>query len=159
MIILGIDPGTVRVGYGLIKKERATLRFVAAGLLKIKSTAKKNNLLEIKKTLDSLLRKHQPEIMAVEKLYFAQNQKTAMAVARAAGVIILAGLEAGLKIEEYSPSEIKAGLTGYGLADKAAVAKMVKLSLRLPKLKVIDDVSDALAIAVLAARQSGLGQG
>ena len=87
----------------------------------------------------------------MEKVYFSKNQKTAMSVAEARGVIILTGLEAGLKVKEFSPNEVKAGITGYGHADKQGVAKMVNLALETPRLKVIDDASDALAIAIFAA--------
>ena len=89
--------------------------------------------------------------MGVERVYFSKNQKTAMSVAEARGVILLAGLEAGIEIKECSPNEVKSGLTGYGLADKRGVAKMVNLALGTPNLKIIDDASDALAIAIFAS--------
>ncbi len=151
MIILGIDPGTARMGYGVIKKEGGKTLFLDAGILKIKKTDSRHIFLQIKIGLEEIIKKWKPEIMAIEKVYFSNNQKTAMSVAEARGVAILTGLEDGLEIKEYSPNEIKSGLTGYGHADKQGVAKMVNLALGTPKLKIIDDASDALAIAIFAA--------
>ena len=149
MIVIGIDPGTARIGYGVIKKEYGKVSFLDAGILKIGKN--QHALLQIKKELGSLLKKWKPGLMGVERVYFSKNQKTAMSVAEARGVILLAGLEAGIEIKECSPNEVKSGLTGYGLADKRGVAKMVNLALGTPNLKIIDDASDALAIAIFAA--------
>lgn len=151
MIILGIDPGTARMGYGVIKKEKGRLVFLDADIIKIRKSDEAHIFLQIKTELEKIIRKWEPEIMAVEKVYFSKNQKTAMSVAEARGVAILTGLESGLKIKEYSPNEIKSGLTGYGHADKRGVAKMVNLALSTPNLKIIDDASDALAIAIFAS--------
>jgi crossover junction endodeoxyribonuclease RuvC len=150
MIALGIDPGTRRVGYGLIKKEGGALIFVAAGILSIKGADNVSALGEIKDEIDKLIKKYRPEVMGIEKLYFAKNQKTALSVAEARGVILLAANEKGLPIKEYSPNEVKLGVTGYGFADKKAVLKMVRLTLGKNDLKVIDDASDALALAIMA---------
>jgi crossover junction endodeoxyribonuclease RuvC len=150
MVILGIDPGTNRIGYGIVKKQSGGLRFVSAGILKVKSGGS-TALLEIKNGVAGLVRKFKPEVLAVEKLFFSKNRKTAMGVAEARGVIILAALEVGLKVIEYSPNEVKAGVAGYGFADKRAVLKMVRLTLNEPGLKMIDDASDALALAILGA--------
>jgi crossover junction endodeoxyribonuclease RuvC len=156
MVILGIDPGTKRIGYGIIKSAAGKEEFIAAGLLKIESADNSGALKETKKQVERLIKEFRPEIMAVEKLYFMKNQKTAMSVAEARGAIILSGLENGLAIREYGPNEVKAGVTGYGLADKKAVLKMVKLILGKPSLKIIDDASDALAIAILAGQRGGI---
>ncbi len=151
MIILGIDPGTARMGYGIIKKEGGKTLFLDAGILRTHEADGVHILIQIKLGLEEIIKKWKPEIMAIEKVYFSKNQKTAMSVAEARGVAILTGLENGLEIREYSPNEIKSGLTGYGHADKRGVAKMVNLALGTPKLKIIDDASDALAIAIFAA--------
>jgi crossover junction endodeoxyribonuclease RuvC len=163
MIILGIDPGTERIGYGLIKKSPPNkLEFLEAGLLgKIGKDNKKApqsgekekymHLARARSALRALIEKFKPEVLAIEKLYFVNNQKTGIAVAEARGVLLLEALDMGLKLEEYGPNEIKAGVTGYGLADKKAVCKMVKLTLKTPELDVIDDASDALAAAIMAA--------
>jgi len=108
-------------------------------------------MLDVKNELKKIIDKFQPETLAIEKLFFAKNRKTALEVAHTRGVIILAAMEQNLKIKEYAPNEIKAGITGYGMADKKAVLKMVKLFLNQPDLKIIDDASDALAIAIMGA--------
>ncbi len=151
MISLGIDPGTRRIGYGVVKREGNVLSMVAAGLLDIKSGDDASALMEAKHGMDSLIKKFKPETAGVERLYFAKNQKTAIAVAQARGVILLAAREARLLIREYTPNEVKLGVAGYGFADKKAVLKMVRLTLGAPTLKVIDDASDALALAIMAA--------
>ncbi len=151
MVILGIDPGTRRVGYGLVRKDRGELKFLDAGILKIKSGDDFGALREINSQVRGLIKKWRPGVMAVEKLYFVKNLTTGLPVAEARGVIILAALDAGLKIKEFSPNEVKSGLTGYGHADKSAVLKMVRLIVGKPGLKLIDDASDALGIAIFAA--------
>jgi crossover junction endodeoxyribonuclease RuvC len=150
MITLGIDPGTRRVGYGLVRNERGVLEFIAAGILKIESADDPGALVETKREIDMLIRKYKPSAVAVEKLFFAKNQKTALAVAQARGVILLAACESKVPIQEYTPNEVKLGVTGYGFADKKAVLKMVRLILNKQDLKIIDDASDALALAILA---------
>ncbi len=154
MIILGIDPGSRRVGYGLVRQAGGRkLEFLEAGLLPIKSKSEEGALLEIRLGLLDLISKYSPDGMVIEKLFFSRNQKTAIAVAQARGAIILTCAEQGLKIQEVSPNEVKSGIGGYGLADKRAVLKMVRLILNRPDLKLIDDASDALAIAIF-----GLGK-
>ena len=157
MISLGIDPGSRRIGYGVIQSDKNTgggagiVEFVAAGILKIKSSDDIGALVETKRELDALIKKYKPDAVAVEKLYFAKNQKTAIAVAQARGVILLAAHERAVAITEYTPNEVKLGITGYGFADKKAVLKMVRLFLHKQDLKIIDDASDALALAILAS--------
>lgn len=159
MIFLGIDPGTRRVGYGLIKTSDNhndsrginAVEFIAAGLLEIKSGSDAPALVETKRELDKLIKKYKPAAVAIEKLYFAKNQKTAIAVAQARGVALLAASEKNILIREYTPNEVKMGVAGYGQADKIAVLKMVRLILGKNDLKVIDDASDALALAILAS--------
>jgi len=151
MISIGIDPGTRRVGYGVILQEQGEAIFVEAGIMPITSTDDIGALYETKKGLDKLIAKHKPDVLAVEKLFFAKNQKTALAVAQARGVILLAAKEHGVRIREYAPNEVKIGVTGYGAADKKAVLKMVRVILKQPGMTMIDDASDALALAILAA--------
>jgi len=145
MIVLGIDPGSKRIGYGLIEKTGGKLKLIEANLL-----VHPKNLLEIKNQVSFLIEKFSPESLAVEKVFFSKNQKTALEVSEARGVIILSALEKNLPIREFTPNEVKSAVAGYGLASKKAVAKMVRLTLNEPTLKVIDDVSDALAIAITA---------
>lgn len=153
MRILGIDPGTRRIGYGIIDEAGGKFSLVEAGLLKIQSGDDFLALKETKMHLDQIINSFKPEMLAIEKLYFAKNQKTALQVAQARGVLVLSAMEHGLMVREFSPNEVKMGLTGYGAASKQAVLKMVKLFLKEPDLKVIDDTSDALAIALLATQK------
>lgn len=153
MLILGIDPGTTRAGYGVIQGGKGQPQLVTAGILKVPTGGDTADILEAIRTgVAALCAEHHPDVVAVEKLFFAKNRKTALAVAEARGVILMAAREAGVDIYEYSPNEVKLAVTGYGGADKKAVLKMVKLILRTPDLKVIDDASDALAIALAASQ-------
>ncbi len=156
MIILGIDPGTRRIGYGVVESAPAKLKLIRAGLLKIEGKDDFGAIQETKKQIDAIIKKFKPAILSIEKIYFVKNQKTGIRVAEARGVIISSALGSGLRIEEYNPNEVKAALTGYGLADKKAVFKMVKLILKEPGLKIIDDASDALALAIIAGHKSNL---
>jgi crossover junction endodeoxyribonuclease RuvC len=159
MISLGIDPGTRRVGYGVVRtggdagnaRDFNVVEFITAGILKIHSADDASALVETKREMDALIKKYKPDNMAIEKLYFAKNQKTAIAVAQARGVILLSGRENHIPICEYTPNEVKSRITGYGFADKKAVLKMVRLILCKPDLKIIDDASDALALAIIAS--------
>jgi len=150
MISLGIDPGTRRIGYGVIRTDRGEISLITAGILAIKSKDDVSALNETKKETDDLIRKYKPDVLGIEKLYFAKNQKTAIAVAQARGVILLAAIEKNIPIKEYTPNELKLGITGYGFADKKAMLKMVSLILKESGLKIIDDASDALALAIMA---------
>lgn len=153
MKILGIDPGSARIGWGLIKKDKKGLEFVGAGLLKIFSKDKNQRLLDLEKSFSRLLKKEKPDLAAIEKLYFFKNVKTAMEVAQSAGILTFLIIKHKIPLLEYTPSEIKSGITGYGRADKKSVAKMVAKILNLDKINKCDDVTDALAIAIIAANQ------
>jgi crossover junction endodeoxyribonuclease RuvC len=149
-IALGIDPGSRRIGYGVVRADGSNCVYIAAGILTIKSADDASAIAETKKGMDRLIKKYKPEVVAVEKLYFAKNQKTALSVAQARGVILLSARECGIPIREYTPNEVKLGVTGYGFADKKAVLKMVRLILGKQNLRIIDDASDALALAILS---------
>jgi crossover junction endodeoxyribonuclease RuvC len=151
MLILGIDPGIDRAGYGVIEKRGSALRLHEAGILRVGKLRGADALFAIKKELDGLIVKYAPKILATEKLFFSKNQTTGMQIAEARGVILLAAREHELTIHEFTPNEVKMAVTGFGAADKLAVAKMVRFILKAPDLKVIDDASDALAIAIAAA--------
>jgi crossover junction endodeoxyribonuclease RuvC len=150
MIALGIDPGSRRIGYGIVECKGQIVTLMDAGILKITSSDDISALEETKKGIDALIKKYKPDVMAIEKLFFAKNAKTAFAVAQARGVILLSTKERGVRIKEYTPNEVKLGITGYGSADKKAVLKMVRLILNKKDLNVIDDASDALALAILS---------
>ncbi len=159
MIALGIDPGTRRVGYGVVKSERGKLTLIDAGILAIESQKKGTvtddgaALMTTRTGTAQLIKKYKPEVVGVERLFFAKNQRTAMAVAQARGAVLLAIKEADIPVREYGPNEVKLGITGYGLADKKAVLKMVRFMLNEHELEVIDDASDALALAIMACGQ------
>ncbi len=149
-IILGIDPGTHRMGWGVILAEKRKSIYIDCGVIEERKDTKPEQLLAIYKGLSDMIIKHKPELMGVEKLFFMKNQTTAMAVAEARGIILLLAAEHGIPVVEVAPTEVKQCVTGYGQADKKAVTKMVKLILGVDKLKVVDDATDALAIAISA---------
>lgn len=157
VVALGIDPGTRRVGYGVIKAEGGSLVFVAAGILSVNSSAHGSAtddaaaLASIRGETKRLIKKYRPSSMGIERLFFSKNRKTAMAVAQARGAVLIAAQEESIPVKEYGPNEVKLGVTGYGSADKKAVLKMVRLMLGKHDLKVIDDASDALALAIMAS--------
>jgi len=152
-VILGIDPGSQRIGYGAIACFRGgEATFLDAGIMKISKKNRIAALGEIKTGLEALLKKHKPFLVAVERLFFSRNQKTGMEVAEARGVILLTVHQSGALIREYAPNEVKLGIAGYGLAHKDAVARMVRAFLKAPSLKLIDDASDALALALYASK-------
>lgn len=154
--IIGIDPGTKRAGFGVISKEGNELRLLDAGTFDVGKSTENESLLVIKKQIDILIKKYSPSIFSIETLFFSKNQKTAMSVAESRGVSLLCALENNIPILEFSPNEVKSAIAGFGFADKKAVLKMVRLILKEPQLKVIDDASDALAIAIVGAQNAKL---
>jgi crossover junction endodeoxyribonuclease RuvC len=152
MKILGIDPGIGRMGYGVIKKEAGKEIFIAAGLIETPAgLPHADRLLLLAVQLEKILRRHKPDIAAIESLFFAKNAKTALAVAEARGVAILYCKKAGLAIEEHTPLQVKIALTGYGRAEKFQVAAMTKKLLEMPSELVQDDTLDALALCLTCA--------
>lgn len=152
MRILGIDPGSSRIGYGLIEKGAGQkLALLDYGVIEISPRLPKEKMLAVGRRMKELVSSMQPDIAAVETLYFSKNQKTAIEVAGARGVILYVLQDEGVEIVEYGPGEIKAAVAGYGNADKQAVAKMVKMILNITELVGHDDASDALAVAITAA--------
>lgn len=150
MITIGIDPGTDRVGFGIISGEHNTYTLIDAGIFSHTETQHGKKLLKIQESIRALLNNYHPDCVAIEKLFFSKNQKTAMQVAEARGVLICICEELAVPYVEYTPNEVKLNITGNGNADKKTVLKMVRLFLKHPKLDIIDDASDALALAILA---------
>lgn len=149
MRILGIDPGTGILGFGIIEADRGKTQLVDAGV--IRTPVKEDDAVRLQTIFDELtdiIVDTKPQEMAVEKLFFAQNVTTAMTVAQARGVVLLCGMQAGLKIAEYTPLQIKQALTGYGRADKKQIQEMVKVILQLKEVPKPDDCADALACAI-----------
>lgn len=151
MKILGIDPGSTRAGYGVIdfNKKNNTAEYIDGGIISVSSKEENQRLLELKKSTEAVVKKHSPKMAGIEKLYFNKNVKTAIEVAQARGVLIVSIQDRQIPIYEFTPSEIKQGLTGYGSADKKSIEIMVKKILKIDDLKQPDDVYDALAIALV----------
>jgi len=149
MRILGIDPGTGILGFGIIEVEKGKATLVDAGV--IRTPVKEDDAVRLQtiyEELTDIIASGKPEVMSVEKLFFAQNVTTAMTVAQARGVVLLAGKQAGLDIFEYTPQQIKQALTGYGKAEKKQIQEMVRVILRLKDVPKPDDCADALAAAI-----------
>lgn len=150
MIFLGIDPGTVRVGYGFIKKENG-LRAIDYGIIGDESKTQSERLAHIGKELRSLIKKHVPDVLGVERLYFSKNKKTALSVAEARGVIVFVAESMGVPVLEFTPTDIKSVVAGDGRCEKEALRKIVAITLGEKKIEGPDDVSDALAVAIRAS--------
>jgi len=149
MRIIGIDPGTGILGFGIVEANRGKLELVDAGV--IRTPVKEDDavrLLTIYEELTDIIVDTKPETMSVEKLFFARNVTTAMTVAQARGVVLLCGQQAGLQLFEYTPMQIKQALTGYGRAEKKQIQEMVKVILQLEHIPKPDDAADALAAAI-----------
>ena len=152
MIVLGIDPGTARTGYGIVAREGASLRVLDYGCVEtIPDRPAGERLLLIHEALRDLIETHRPDAVGVERLFFNKNVQTAFAVGQARGVVLLAAAEHGLPVHEYGPHEVKMAVTGYGRASKEQVQRMVQLVLSMSELPHPDDAADALAVAVCTA--------
>ena len=152
-IILGIDPGTARCGYGLVVSAGPTLIAKTYGVIETPAGAERaERLAQLQRAVIQLLKRHRPQVVAVEELYFSKNVKTAMAVAEARGVVLAAAATAGIPVAAISPGAIKQTLTNSGRATKQQVGRMVTLVLNLPKPPRPDDAADALACAITCSR-------
>jgi crossover junction endodeoxyribonuclease RuvC len=152
MRIIGIDPGTGILGFGVVDVDGSKFTLVDAGV--IRTPVKEDDAIRLHTIFDELseiIRTTKPSIMSVEKLFFARNVTTAMTVSQARGVVLLCAKQAGLDIHEYTPMQIKQAITGYGRADKKQIQEMVKLQLGLTAIPKPDDAADALAAALTHA--------
>jgi len=149
MRVLGIDPGSVTTGYGLVEDRGSELQAVAFGAITTQArTPFAQRLLRIYRELRAVVTTHRPDCAAVEAVFFARNVQSALQLGQARGVALLALAEEGLEVVEYSPREIKQAVTSYGQADKGQVQEMVRLLLRLPQPPQPPDAADALALAI-----------
>jgi crossover junction endodeoxyribonuclease RuvC len=156
VIILGIDPGTAALGYGVVERIGGRLRAIDHGcLVTSPDLPMPERLLAIHGLLDDLLSLHDPALVAVERLFFSRNAQTAIAVGQARGVVLLAAAQHGKPVREATPNEVKSAIAGYGAADKEQVQRMVQLVLGMAELPRPDDAADALAIAVCIANRLG----
>jgi len=149
MRVLGLDPGTATTGYGVVEGKGNRLTYVAHGT--ILTPAGQHYALRLKSIHEEatrLIALHTPDAVAIERLYFKQNVTTGIAVAQARGVLSLAAVQAGLPIGEFSPTEAKTAITGYGKADKRQVQEMIKMLLNLEAIPKPDDAADALGLAI-----------
>ena len=153
MRILGIDPGYAIVGFGVLDADRGKARLVRCGAINTRAgTPMPLRLLQIQEDMETLIRDFSPEVMAIEELFFNTNVTTAIGVAQARGVILATAARLGVHIFEYSPSQVKIAVVGYGKAEKRQVMDMTKRILGLSAVPKPDDAADAVAIALCHAR-------
>jgi len=159
VIILGIDPGTAALGYGVVERIAGRLRAIDYGCLSTSaSDPLPTRLLTIHACVTELIETHLPTIVAVERLFFSKNVQTAFGVGQARGVVLLAAAQAGIAVREATPSEVKSAVAGHGAADKDQIARMVTLILGLAAVPTPDDAADALAIGIWAANRERVGE-
>lgn len=156
MRILGIDPGYAIVGYGVVDYQKTKFAPVDFGAILTEAGQPFNERLEvIYDKAVAIMKRWEPEVMAIEKLFYNTNAKTVIDVGQARGVLILAAQKCGLQIVEYTPLQVKQSVVGYGRAEKKQVQEMTKLILNLPKVPKPDDTADALAMAICHGHASG----
>jgi crossover junction endodeoxyribonuclease RuvC len=152
MIVLGIDPGTAAMGYGIVERTGGVLRAVDYGCVTTSADAPLPERLKvIHAQVAELLETHKPDLVAVERLFFSRNAQSAFGVGQARGVVLLAAAQAGIPVREATPNEVKMAVTGYGSADKEQVGRMVAVILQLADVPTPDDTADALATAICIA--------
>lgn len=154
MIILGIDPGTTRIGFGVIESNKNRLTVIDYGIISTPGKDKSLDYKLISEGLSKLISAYKPERAGIEKLFFSNNQKTAMSVAEARGVVVLTFANHGVPVLEFTPQQVKQAISSYGKADKNQVQRMVRLVLSIKEEIKPDDAADALAIAICAANNS-----
>lgn len=147
MIILAIDPGVERLGIAILtkKSDGKIACEISNTIITPKTTTQSERIGHIYKEINTICRKHRPDQIVLERLFFSNNAKTAIAVAQVQGVVYLLGHEMGTEVIEISPNTIKSAVTGYGNADKKAIKKMIDLQVVLPKKNRLDDEYDAIA--------------
>lgn len=157
MRILGIDPGIAIVGFGFIDKQGSKLVPVQYGCIQTEAhTPEEERLLHVYEGMVQLMDKYKPDAVALEKLFFNRNVTTAMSVGQARGVMVLAAVQKGLPVSEYTPMQVKQAIVGYGKAEKRQVQEMTRMFLKLQAIPKPDDVADALAVAICHAHSSTL---
>jgi len=157
MLVLGIDPGTAIMGYGIVRFDGDALEPVTHGVITTSaSSTLALRLQHIYRELLGLIDTYHPTEASVEELFFARNARTALAVGHARGVVLLALADAGLPIYEYTPLQVKQAITGYGRAGKEQMQRMVRLLLSLEAIPQPDDAADALAVAICHAHSSSM---
>ncbi len=159
MLALGIDPGTAICGYGVVNLEGSHLKALDYGAIQTSSKmSTEDRLVIIHHEIDVLIKKYKPDVMGVEMLFFNKNVRTAITVAQARGVILLAAAQNSVKLAEFTPLQVKQAVVGYGNATKEQVIYMTQRLLNLPSKPHPDDVADALAVAICTTHCSNIRQ-
>jgi crossover junction endodeoxyribonuclease RuvC len=151
MIYLGIDPGTTRIGYGVIEDGGGKFRSLAWGILDVPITDSSGDKRAVRNALAGLIARYAPDAAGVEKLFFLNNKRSAMAVSEMRGVIMLTLADHGLAVHEFSPPQVKQQICGHGRAEKHQMQKMVGMVLGITEKITPDDAADALALALCCA--------
>ncbi len=153
MRILGIDPGYAIVGFGILESQRGQAQLLGCGAINTPAgIPMPRRLLQIQEDLETLIRRFSPDAMAIEELFFNTNVTTGIGVAQARGVILMTAAKLGVEIFEYTPSQVKQAVVGYGKAEKRQVMDMTKRLLKLSAVPKPDDAADAVSIALCHAR-------
>ena len=152
MVIMGIDPGYAIVGFGIVDYKNNKFDLLSYGAITTEAkTDFSDRLIRIYEGVDSLIKKYRPDAIAIERLYFTTNQKTAIDVAQARGVILLAARQNLINVSEYTPLQVKGAVVGYGIAEKKQGMEMTRVMLGLKEYPKPDDAADALAVAICRA--------
>ncbi|MEJ2367267.1 MAG: crossover junction endodeoxyribonuclease RuvC [Acidobacteriota bacterium] len=149
MIVLGVDTGSVSLGYGVVLEEGNRLSALGYGAIRNKtSTPHPDRLLKIYRELGALIAHYKPQAMAIEDVFVSRNARSALKLGQVRGAAIVAAMQEGLAVLEFSPSEVKSAVTGYGMADKAQMQMVIKMILGLEAIPQPNDAADALALAI-----------
>ena len=156
MVILGIDPGYAIVGYGAVEYKGSKFTPIEYGAVTTEAGVPfEERLKRVYDGVCEVMDRVKPETMAIEKLFFTSNQKTAIDVAQARGVTVLAAVQRGISVYEYTPLQVKQAIVGYGKAEKRQVMEMTKIILHLDKIPKPDDAADAVALAICHGHCAG----
>lgn len=157
--VLAIDPGFGRLGYAVIEKNNLRQNIVSAGCVETSPKLPyKDRFAKIAKEVGQLIEDYSPQVLAIEKIFLAKNQKTAFQVAEIRGLVIYLAMSRDVEIFEFTPLEVKLAVCGYGKADKTQVSKMVKMLTKMGTLPKIDDAVDAIAIGLTFLAKEGLSK-
>jgi crossover junction endodeoxyribonuclease RuvC len=149
MIVIGIDPGIARLGYGVIQVDKGIITPLCYGCIQTRAGKRQaERLLAIHSEISALFAKYPPDFLVIEKLFFTKNVTSAMNVSEVRGVVLLAAEQHRIPVEEYTPNQIKQAITGSGRADKVQMQEMIKRLLHLDEIPKPDDAADGLSIAL-----------
>jgi crossover junction endodeoxyribonuclease RuvC len=147
-VVVGFDPGTARLGYGVISSDDQPEALDFGVLETTPDESMPQRLKQLYDGIVEIMRRYRPDICAIEQLFFSRNVTTALSVGQARGIVMLAAANAGIPVQEYTPAEVKQAVSGYGKADKGQMQEMVRIVLGLDAVPYPDDAADALAVAL-----------